>query len=567
MSNRRLKAHRSLKTTAARPVILTGFVAALTCVLIVPSYSQISGDLRGPVREDAANRDIFGRSSQTSLAANNEPEPEYVPLLEGAESENGTQDPNEPIIVEAPRDLGSEPARTPLTRGALEDEETSVSQGRTFDDLDADDQPLSQAEQARRDRANDPGDDVASIIRRTGPIDDNDPVNEPARVTNERTGAIEGIDSDREENPYAPLGMRMGTFDLTASLETGLRVTDNVDSSPGGTDGVLSETTLRFSAVSDWSRHSATLDASFTHSEALSGTSFSEPNGTLDGTLTLEVGNDYQVNLTAGYDINRESAIGPANTVSRSLRHLIDGSLGLEKSAGKYRFAITGAAQREQFTGGTVPQTERDATLLTATLRSGYELSPALVPFVEGEIGRRIYDQKIDSNGFARSSDRVAFRGGAEFDFGEKLTGELSTGWIRETLDDPALADVTGLTVNANVNWSPSRQTNLALNASTFVEGTTTAGSSGSILYTADATLTRQVRANLEASLSAGGYYRDFANTGGYDQSLTGGAAFTWWLNRTFGLTGRVEHENVMSSDPAREYSRNSAFLGIILQR
>ena len=45
------------------------------------------------------------------------------------------------------------------------------------------------------------------------------------------------------------------------------------------------------------------------------------------------------------------------------------------------------------------------------------------------EIGRNLYDQKIDSAGFARSSDRYAVRGGLELDLGEKFSGEIAAGF------------------------------------------------------------------------------------------------------------------------------------------
>ena len=39
------------------------------------------------------------------------------------------------------------------------------------------------------------------------------------------------------------------------------------------------------------------------------------------------------------------------------------------------------------------------------TLRAGYEISPALTPFIETEVGRRLYELRQDSAGYARSSD------------------------------------------------------------------------------------------------------------------------------------------------------------------
>src|SRR5688500_18123400 len=50
----------------------------------------------------------------------------------------------------------------------------------------------------------------------------------------ERAEAIEGLDREPEENPYAPLGLRLGTFTVMPTVETGLTATSNADSSPNG---------------------------------------------------------------------------------------------------------------------------------------------------------------------------------------------------------------------------------------------------------------------------------------------------------------------------------------------
>ena len=79
---------------------------------------------------------------------------------------------------------------------------------------------------------------------------------------------------------------------------------------------------------------------------------------------------------------------------------------------------------------------------LPGVLRTGYEISPALTPFVEVEYGHRFYDLDVDSNGFDRAADHMGARGGLEFDLGEKFAGEFSAGWVSEDLADERLASV-----------------------------------------------------------------------------------------------------------------------------
>jgi hypothetical protein len=216
--------------------------------------------------------------------------------------------------------------------------------------------------------------------------------------------------------------------------------------------------------------------------------------------------------------------------------------------------------------GSSLSQEERNSTLATLRLRTGYAVSPALTPFIEGEFGRRFYDQKQDSAGYERSATRLAARAGVMVDIEEKLAGEASIGWITEDLDDERLDTVSGLALAAALNWSPQRGTNVRLDGSTTIEGTTDAGDSGSILYAGTLRVERQIRANLTAEAAAGLSWRDYMS-GGHDLTMNGEAGMTWWLNRTLGLTGRARYEKRTSSLPDRDYDATSVFMGIRMQR
>ncbi len=399
--------------------------------------------------------------------------------------------------------------------------------------------------------------------------------NDRVERENGRAEAIEGLDKTPEENPYAPLGMRVGTFNVIATLEQGMTATDNANygSTPKG--AILSETTLRLNAASDWSRHSALLNAYGTYRKSVSGEEVEDPSAGVDGTLNLDINRDLRAIAKVGYNLRRETASSPVVLppgVSRPLRHELNGSIGLQKGLGKFKVTTTAAINRLAYGDadsptGPVSQEERNSTLYTGALRLGYEISPALTPFVEAEIGRRNYDMRLDTAGYARSSDRLGAKAGVEVNLGEKLNGEMSVGWINENFDDNRLDDVSGLTTNARLAWSPERGTVVNFDASTTVEGTTTAGESGSILYSSTVGVERQIRSNLSAAASLSLGYRDYIGLAGRDLTFAGETSLTWWLNRYAGLKGRYRYEQVASTLPNRDSQVNSVFLGLTLQK
>lgn len=400
--------------------------------------------------------------------------------------------------------------------------------------------------------------------------------NLPPNARVERIGAIETLSRNQEEDPFAPQGIRVGAFTLRPSIEQGITATSNASSSNSGRSAILSETTLRLNTTSDWSTNSAGINGYLQFRKALSGEEIEDARGRLDATFNLDLGNEWNAVGTLGYETAPESASSPViivGSASQPLRQTVSGSLGIAKDVGKARIGLTGSAERDVYgnaelsMGGLLSQKDRNSTLYTATLRMGYEVSPALTPFMEIEAGRRIYDERIDAGGFQRSGNRLGARAGLGLDLSEKLTGEFSAGWLRESFDDNFLAPISAATIDANVRWSPERGTIVGLTGTTTVEGTTTANESGSVLYSGRLSAERQIRANLTGTALLGLDWRDYRGYYGHDLIFSAEAGLTWWLNRYAGITTRARHESLSSNLPGRDAKTNSVYVGLTLRR
>lgn len=468
----------------------------------------------------------------------------------------------------------TQPARTSSDAGSPQD--TGAARGTDpLVDTPLDEAPATPPPQPRRrpatleERAGD-----AAPNPRTTAITAEEPARQNLRE--EHTGAIEQIRRPQEDDPFAAPGVPLGTFVLRPSLEQGLTATSNADGSATGESALLSETTLRLDAVSNWSRHSADVTGYTTWRRSLSGQHVKDVRGRIEGTLNLDLEREWRATARFGYEASPESASSPIaipGIASQPTRHQIDGSLGVEKALGKLRVGLTGEAQRSVYedaklsTGSTLSQKHRNSTLYTARLRTGYEISPALTPFVEIEGGRRIHDERLDPSGYRRSSDRLGARGGVQFDLGEKFGGELAAGWLRESYDDDRLEALSAATIDGTVRWSPQRGTDLRLRGSTTFEGATAPGESGSVLYGLRLTGERQIRANLTANALLGFDWRDYSGSDERDLIYTAEAGLTWWMNRYAGLTLRARHETLDGNRAGRDAKTNSIFLGITARR
>ena len=539
--------------------------------------AQDSAGLRGAIATEdegistlpSARPRFVARSTATPQTT---PAPRYRPVSEGAlpdeprETElDGYVEPNAGAIPTNDLTAARMVRRRSTERSTADEEEPRRTSSRQTTAMDPSDETAT---------AEDPL--TTGTVRADSIVADDEERNTAAEVTAERVGAIEAIPSEQEEDPYAAPGIRVGTFLLRPTLSQGIEWTSNNQSTAGGSSDFLSSTNLNIEAASQWSRHSASLSLDGTYRTSITGTGYSEFTGSADAAGVLDVRNDYRINAGAGYSRGPEEATSPtvlSGTASRALRQTLTGTLGAEKYAGKLRAAITGQVARNIYgdatlsSGGTLSQADRNNTLYSAKLRGGYEISPALVPFVELEYGRRLYDRRLDGSGYARSANILGARGGVEFDLGEKLNGEVSAGWLSESIDDARLASISALSLDAEVNWSPIRGTTVALNAGTEIEGTTSAGSSGSVLYDASVSVTRQMRANLTGTATVGAGWRRYAASTDRDLTLNGEVSLTWWLNRFAGITGKASHERVSSNVAGRGSQTSTVFLGLTLRR
>ncbi|WP_026620332.1 hypothetical protein M728_002689 [Ensifer sp. WSM1721] len=384
---------------------------------------------------------------------------------------------------------------------------------------------------------------------------------------NRREETIDGlrirIDPDAGEAP----GIRIGTFVLKPALS---ETFNHERQKNGGSSESRSflETGLKGSLTSDWSRHQLSVTGEGVLQDNISGEGEEEPRADLDAELRLDLSDETIARLRAGYSFEREDADDPnaiANAETQSgvntyrLGAAVERDLGLIRGSVGLDFERRTYGDVELDNGTTLSQGDRDRNLGTLTGRVGYELSPALIPFLEASAGRSIYDLRRDMFGFERSYQNYAGRVGMEVDLGEKLNGELALGYETFRFEDDRLADLSGLSVDGRVNWSPRRGTDVLFGLLTYLDPSTTPGETGSINYELTNVITHQLRSTLVARLSNSLTLRDFPSDASSSDETTWrtGAGLTWDMSRYVALTGDVSYERTnrdrgVSSDTTR---------------
>lgn len=473
-----------------------------------------------------------------------------LPTIDASPLEMGDE-----IAGDAASDVSSDDASNDLASGAINDatDDSNIMTGATSRTAQS-----AQRQAAQRQAA-------SAQSSRSG--------NNLLRVRNADKAAralpLESNIVSRDSSPYAATGIPLGVWRFRPTLSSGVEVT----SGEGRTE-TSSITTFTLNGLAEWSNTQLNLDSDLSITTPIGSTNGNDTQleGAVDLSGTHTISNTIQTFGNVGYAANNASATGGLDTdfAVETTQHTFDINAGLRTTGAKTQITGTIGATRAayddaQATTGILRQDDRNNTVLSGALRLGYEVSPSLTPFAQMIIGRRIMDNSIDSLGFERSGYEFDGTIGTEINLGEKLRGEISAGWLGTTYDDQRLESLNAIAFRGLVNWSPQRDSNLELAATSSLDAGSSATISASTTYGLSATATHIFRDNLTGSAQLGYSFRDSDN--GADENLISARMdATYWFNRTFGLTGNISHQ-IADSAASGSQSSTTLRLGVTVQR
>lgn len=348
-------------------------------------------------------------------------------------------------------------------------------------------------------------------------------------------------------------GIPIGTFVLRPSVTQSINTETTKDGDTRQRRAFL-ETDAAATLTSDWGRHQLTVTAEGAYQRNVSGEGEEQPSFKINSDLRLDLPDDTTAHLTAGYNFYREDTDDPdaiANAAQQSDVQEFSAGASVQRDFGILRGTTALALTRSIYSdaklsnGTTVTLSDRDQTTGTLRGRVGYELSPALIPFIEATIGRSVYDETRDSAGYERSGHTYGAKAGVEVDLGEKLKGEVGVGYEMADFEDSRLSSIDTATLDASLLWSPIRGTDVNLDLQTSIQPSTTAGESGYVSHALTTTVTHQLRDNLVGTMIGGVTWRDYPTDSTINDELvyTAATGLTWNINRYLDLTSTLGYE------------------------
>lgn len=380
-----------------------------------------------------------------------------------------------------------------------------------------------------------------------------------------------------DDDPYEPLGLRMGSFLVFPEVTIETLHTDNALESSAqerSDQAVFVSPSIRF--LSNWSRHLLDVTLSGTRSYYSEFDQINDEAFTVNGLTRLDVTRRTNVELTALYDLDQEdvdSDDAPTGAAERGGIKTTSGSAQLSHTFNRLTASLRGSVTHLDYddvrlvNGGIANNDDRDFTETEGTARLSYEFRPGVAGFVEGSYNERDFDSLIDDNGIQRGSDGYRALGGVTLDFGGDLTGEVAAGYALQDPDETRFQNITGMIFEAGLQWQVTPLSTISFEASSEIDESTAVNSPGSLINSAEISVEHAFRRNLIGGVSLGYSREEFTGTDNVDEDYSFGLTGEYLLNRSVALTARYDHSRSTNNPPDPDTIENEVRMGVRLRK
>jgi hypothetical protein len=391
-----------------------------------------------------------------------------------------------------------------------------------------------------------------------------------------------------DPDPYAPIGIRVGSFLVKGAVEIMGGYSDNPARLLQPRGASLYQIAPELLAASNWSRHSVVVDlrGSFTGydktfpsaiaqvSPSPENVDRAEFNGKIAG--RIDATRDTRINTEARMRVGSDNPGSPNNTAGMKefpLFTTTGGSLGIEQDFNRFQLKMDALVDRTVYqdsklvNGITTPNTDRNFNQYGGVGRVSYEVLPGLKPFAEIQGDVRVHDERADRFTYLRDSSGGYIKAGTTFEFTRLLTGEASVGYLARKYEDPRLEVLKGLLTSASLVWTPTPLTTARFITTTTIDETTVPGVPGVLtrLYTVqvDHDFRRWLTAIGKFTYGTQDYQENFRSDKIY--SIEGNLLYK--MSREVWLKAQVRRDILNSNVVGASTAATVVMLGVRLQR
>ncbi|HEY4253912.1 MAG TPA: outer membrane beta-barrel protein [Roseomonas sp.] len=370
-----------------------------------------------------------------------------------------------------------------------------------------------------------------------------------AWAQSDAAAAQRGITVQTRPRPdFDPLGVRLGSFQLDASLESGVGYDDNLLGTERNRRGdTFIGTTLAAGLRSQWTTHALGLSARVDDTHYLQHSALNW--------------RDWSVEGFGRYDVDAVSSLDMRVTHRRA--HIAVQSIDAQQaglttpleydedivrigaSTRINRLALTGYGQgrwvRFDADSGrdNDPSLAADYDAWSGGATAAYELSPGRA----ATLTVRAEDQRGHGR-FASDTNSFTYEvlGGFAYDFDGVYQAAVGVGYARRSYDNGGRRDLSGLGIDARLIYAPSQLTTLTFGVRRGIDDSVRAGGQSFLRTLVSARVDHEIQRNVIAGFEVSYDRREYRDPSQRATDLVGILSVQWLLNRNMALIASYQH-------------------------
>ena len=382
-----------------------------------------------------------------------------------------------------------------------------------------------------------------------------------------------------DPNPFDPVGLRIGTFDVKPYIEQDVGYATNplgADSSPKGSGTETTEGGVAWQSLWGVNDFHGQLKGGYTDYFQTPTASGAYGSGTVDG--RIDATRDLAFDAEGRFSVLPQPVSNFGVSTSSGNSPYIEtatwgATVGATQKFGNLSLALHGSYDRQSYEDSPVSGTgitdlaADDYSDWGLKLRGAYRVSEVISPYVEFDADTRRYDNGLDAYGYQADSDGLSVLAGVTVSFSQMLNGELAFGYGERTYQDPRLPNASTPLVDASLIWAATPLTTLTIKASTALNDAILQGASADInhAYSIDLahSLTRQWLLGLTGTYSTDSY----VGSSQTDQNWSVAARAEYHVTRDLVVKLTAAHTNYSQNILGQDSSNNTVLLGVRWQR
>jgi len=379
-----------------------------------------------------------------------------------------------------------------------------------------------------------------------------------------------------EEDPWAPTGVRIGTVVLRPAVDISGGYESNPAGVRGGSGSSYTSVEAALDVASDWARNAFTASLRGGYTRYFEHSELDTPNASGNAALALDLGHHLTADLALRGALTTQSSYSPdvpANVVGQPQVYSFGGTVGATWKPNRLSVTVEGLADRFLYqdlrldNGTTVSSADQNYTAYEVRLRTGYDVTPDLTPFVQVSVNRHQRDVTVDRSGYRHSSSGLGGAVGLRWAVDDLLTAEGDVGYQVQRPDDHRLPDLAGPVFDASLAYKLSALTTVTFKGSSSIDETTLPGSPGALQYTGRLQVDQALERWLILTGTVAFQRTDYTGVALTQDLYTAALAVEWRLSRDLALRARIAHNRLISSLPGESYSDEVAEVGVRLRR